>query len=497
MTIRGFFLRGAVSLATAVVGGIPVANALLVEGFDANLTRNPQDRIEPLHKADWARSLMVNLFRMGIAEHLRYVRSNANPEIARPENLRYQRTVYELIPTEIAKAFFDIKTSKDDVYYNDTSKELIELAKDAYEDVTLWTQENYNYLIFINTIKQALTGKFNDAAALLQSVSHLIKTEAQNTYNVDMLNKAYKDVLYYLIKLDLARFLVRFAKSKFKEELHKVIKAGSLAGNLTEFDGSNMILLLDPEGKANRNKEKLEKPSFLEDGERYNIVLDVWSRGTYDRLIKVAMPFKNQCGGNPNGGAYIHSYTTKSRDSYYSLSTSTVGTTKREKMFTMKPMRYSLAKINIKEGVYSKVFKGPLKSIELPTNDTMKQIRNKAEEDSLENLDLMNDLMLMKLAEGTNIFLDPLLDKGNEKRITKANEEWNNHLSEHLERAKQIMKHRLIEGRIDLLRKWQEDKGKTDEEIRTELQSEIQIDDESAYAKIAEDTINDELIENA
>ena len=99
----------------------------------------------------------VLIFRKYWAMHLMKLRNKKKSEILRWDNLRYAETILNIIPTELARAIFNINSSH--FRYNILDDKIL-----TYKgcNPSTYTQSNWNYIVLINVINRVINNNVKE-----------------------------------------------------------------------------------------------------------------------------------------------------------------------------------------------------------------------------------------------------------------------------------------------------------------------------------------------
>lgn len=142
--------------------------------------------------------------------HMWRVVQKKNPELARADNLKYFKSVFEVIPTELVKIFAKVQERSEDEYYKEIDN-VISVAKEGFENqyknLESYTQSNWNYFMLRNALNMAVRQKsINNVDELVNKTYNTIMKKEYSQYK-KFLEKAKHDISIYFKELDLGDFI--------------------------------------------------------------------------------------------------------------------------------------------------------------------------------------------------------------------------------------------------------------------------------------------------
>ena len=214
------------------------ANALKDDDYDISL----MERATKWTLDDTSRAIASEVFRQHWNAHLAKIRLQNRQkgivdEITKWDSEYYGETVLKVIPTEIARCFFNI--TNDMVTYNQFDGRMIECVE---TNPSKYTDANWNYVFLINFLDRFLSNTLKphskEAKAKLfnrildETTNVMLKATKENGYTYDYgkyaedINKAYDDIKAYSEKLDLVQYLdelrcVRIDAANIKSPIFK------------------------------------------------------------------------------------------------------------------------------------------------------------------------------------------------------------------------------------------------------------------------------------
>ena len=135
------------STAVAVIMAMN-ADAIQVKEFSAKVYEAAD--MDEITEQDPFLTVAINVLQDSYRAHLDELREKKNPsDLLRTDNYKYFLTLYDVIPTELAKMVFDIKVQSDSVsYVNKGANEVIECISggNIYIEKDKYSASNWNYL---------------------------------------------------------------------------------------------------------------------------------------------------------------------------------------------------------------------------------------------------------------------------------------------------------------------------------------------------------------
>ena len=211
--------------------------AIQVDDFDIKLTENQfphnfreklQSVVEKPNNIWQAQNYLdtaVLIFRKYWAMHLMELRNKKKSDLLRWDNLHYAETILNVIPTELARAIFNINSQK--FQYNTINDKILEI-KGCNPD--MFNATHWNYVVLINVIDKALNSEIKTIAqakkkknycddyivfdrdkkvwmgeVIKKTIDDMTQTYGQK-YESNIL-KAKHDILYYFNELELNKIL--------------------------------------------------------------------------------------------------------------------------------------------------------------------------------------------------------------------------------------------------------------------------------------------------
>ena len=227
------------------------ANAIKVSDYSITLTDDP--RLTEIYQKDVYRAMASEIFRQHWNAHLAKVRmqnrENGNTsELTKWESEKYAESVYSVIPTEIARCFFNI--TNDMVAYNRFNGEAIECIN---TDVSSYSNANWNYVFLVNLIDKFMANTIETYSsdskkklferALNDTAKALLEAKWANGYS-EKIKQAFDDIKGYCSQLQLQEYLstvmeARLECIKFKSAHNDNIeKAKEYRQQIENFDKS-------------------------------------------------------------------------------------------------------------------------------------------------------------------------------------------------------------------------------------------------------------------
>ena len=168
-------------------------------------------------KVNKSATLAVTMFKYDFYAHLNKLPNDPKSLFTKQ---KYNKVINEVIPTEIARALFDIKGGA--VTYQDNVSDVLE-CNNINLPIEQYTLANFNYLLFVNTLNRAINSNdvidskiITKTKNELLEASRLGKTKYQYHNFIDKFKKAESDIKGYFSDLKLYEYLssIRDAKNK-------------------------------------------------------------------------------------------------------------------------------------------------------------------------------------------------------------------------------------------------------------------------------------------
>ncbi len=127
-----------------------------LEYRDYNQFNNINDQYSHIPKAvdAFVEHYRAHMWRIRNSHTLREQFTEQDRELVDYKNLKYYRTIYSLIPTELARAVFSIKGGA--VEYTDNGQDVLECVGDNYKSIDAYDRANWNYILLVNLINTAM-----------------------------------------------------------------------------------------------------------------------------------------------------------------------------------------------------------------------------------------------------------------------------------------------------------------------------------------------------
>ena len=211
-----------------VTAGVVAAvspEAIEVKTFSAKIYE--ETNVSELIEKDLYLTIAVKVFQDSLRLHYDELRAKENPsDLLRTDNYKYFLTLYDVIPTEIAKMAFNIKVWNDSVNYVN-KKDIIECISEwnnNYKSIKDYDQSNWNYLLLINVLNQIKYENEKIDNKLIYKVADKIsKNSKYSQYSGELFNAA-NDIVKYFDELRLYDYLTSLKNfttgdvvNKFKE----------------------------------------------------------------------------------------------------------------------------------------------------------------------------------------------------------------------------------------------------------------------------------------
>lgn len=225
--------------------------ALVMPDFEIDLEYRDFGQFYAIYQEDKKIALGIDAFIENYRAHMWTIRNvytikdqstRKYNEVVDYENLRFYRTVYNLIPTELARATFGIKGGA--VEYTNNSEDVLECVRDGCKSIEQYNRSHWNYILLVNLINTAVNsvGDVNfanfaedkDITPIINSVYDRVKNAYKNkdkwNSNCDSLLKlAKEDIKKYASILLFGKYL-----SQMKEIKRALINIDERAANIIQ-----------------------------------------------------------------------------------------------------------------------------------------------------------------------------------------------------------------------------------------------------------------------
>ena len=195
--------------ATAV---LTCACAVTMQEFDIDLEYRDTEQLEKLATVNRGVAIGVDAFTEHYRAHMydmrnNYALSKAEYKVVRYDELYYYRTVYNLIPTEIARAVFAIKGGA--VEYTNNCNDVIECNGVVYTNIADYNRSNWNYILFVNIVNTWLNSSEEIAYKTIfkRVVNHYKAKEGWTEKCEELLKLSLEDMRKYRKVLSLDEYL--------------------------------------------------------------------------------------------------------------------------------------------------------------------------------------------------------------------------------------------------------------------------------------------------
>ena len=212
-------------------------NAIECEDFKVQLTEKQYfDKLDKLCYQKEFRDVGIRIFRKYWAMHLMELRNKKKSDILRWDNLRYAETILNVIPTELARAIFNVNSKQ--FQYNIMDDKILEIQGCT---PATYNSSNWNYIVLINIIDKILNSevktiveadldgrywsdeRYQDKEKKIvfikttdqvidETIDNMVNTYSQYKSNII---KAKNDVLYYFKELELNNILDKMRTARF------------------------------------------------------------------------------------------------------------------------------------------------------------------------------------------------------------------------------------------------------------------------------------------
>ena len=194
------------------------ADAIQVNNFSAKVYEAAN--MDEITEKDPFLTVAIKVFQDSYRAHLDELRAKENPsDLLRTDNYKYFLTLYDVIPTEIAKMIFNITVQGDSVDYENKSKDdIIEcISGNIYKSIEMYDASNWNYLLLINVLNQVKHSEQQINAQLIEDTATLIAQQDKYNKYTTQLNNAVHDITEYFNELELYEYLGAIKKFNFKK----------------------------------------------------------------------------------------------------------------------------------------------------------------------------------------------------------------------------------------------------------------------------------------
>ena len=201
-------------------------SALVMPNFEIDLEYRDFDQFSKIADNDANIANGVDAFTENYRAHMWKIRNyyaakdsfiKEGCKVVDYKNLYFYRTVYNLIPTELARAVFGIKGGA--VEYTNNSADVLECIGDNYKPIGAYSRSNWNYILLVNLINTAMNSAEKADINLLNSVYDRVKNKYRNKGEwtkrcEQLLEKAKQDIKQYARILLFENYLERMRKVK-------------------------------------------------------------------------------------------------------------------------------------------------------------------------------------------------------------------------------------------------------------------------------------------
>ena len=231
--------------------------AIEVREFSARIWQEAE--LQDVQKQDVFLANAVIIFQDSLREHYDSIREKNQTNLLRISNYKYYLSVYDVIPTEIAKMTFNIKITEDTFDYGGV-QEVIHCSSqnNLSEALKNYDASNWNYLFLINAlheIKNTIDTNSDINEELLYKVSDkMLKQEAYKNKQMEI-KLARDDIKTYFYELELFDYLTRIRNLRWQKGWTHENSPKSIFGALSRLDAiESMQTLFAPTQYGTRIK---------------------------------------------------------------------------------------------------------------------------------------------------------------------------------------------------------------------------------------------------
>ncbi|MBQ9335014.1 MAG: hypothetical protein IJS10_00515 [Alphaproteobacteria bacterium] len=269
-----------------VMSSTSCVKAIEVKDFSARIWRGAE--LKEVQKEDAFLANAVMIFQDSLREHYDNIREKHKPDLLRSGNYKYYLSVYDVIPTEIAKMTFDIKITEDTFGYS-SAQDVINCSSTSNLSETLksYNASNWNYLFLINVLHEIKnnTGTKNDINDdLIYKVSDkILRQDAYKNKHMEI-KLARDDIRAYFYELELFDYLKRIQNLRWLQGWKHENSPNSIYGALSRLDAiESMQTLFSSTQHEMRIKTEIPLINEHVQNRLYTITLTPTSANQQDR----------------------------------------------------------------------------------------------------------------------------------------------------------------------------------------------------------------------
>ena len=258
------------------------AKVVTMNGFEISLETNNIEMVNKVAEQDLQTAVGIFNLAEEYRAHIWGIVQKTNPEIARTDNLKYFNSVFKVIITELAKAYFKIKG--DAVDYTDNIFNVLSCVKIGYKKLQDYDDSNWNYFMLVNVINRAMNSgdtyvlgrEFDTERLTTDAYQAIMNSSNMSVQNRDYrgykkeLDKARKDIKYYFETLELGKF-----RSNINEKIARLKKLSITTGE------NSYCFLYDIDEEPQELNKHLRISDSAKTGkiqiEKYEVVTDTTS----------------------------------------------------------------------------------------------------------------------------------------------------------------------------------------------------------------------------
>ena len=151
----------------------------------------------------------IEIFKDSYRAHLDSLRTQDHtPLLLQGDNYKYFLTVYDVIPSELLKLVFDVRTIGSKIFYfGRQENEIIRVTPEKFYDN--YTSSNWIYFLLVNVLNQVKNSTKDINFELINDTANIISTHPHYAKYAKKLRNSALSLKYYFDELDLYKYLKR------------------------------------------------------------------------------------------------------------------------------------------------------------------------------------------------------------------------------------------------------------------------------------------------